>query len=82
MSLSLFNELENASKLLREGDTSHELGNIIAKSIDDASYRIKALEEALRKVLAWGPVIDMTAPELGGCIRAMRDAEKALLYDV
>lgn len=40
--------------------------------------RISELEAALREVIAWEGPIDLVAPELGGCLKAMWRARAVL----
>lgn len=40
--------------------------------------RIAELEAALRSVVAWAGQVELLTPELGGCVKAMWEAQRVL----
>lgn len=56
----------------------HQDALMSAYTKQELCIRVHALEAALRSVIAWEPEIDLAAPELGGCLKAMCDARNVL----
>jgi len=44
----------------------------------EAAAEIERLRAALSRLIAWENAVDVTCPELGGLLKAMYDARKAL----